>query len=90
MFFFFFFFQSNNYQSKRQEVKVGHVNCSFQVFVFVLTYVGKQWLSGGVLDSRSRGCEFEPHWRHCVVFLSKTHQSLLTTGSTQEDLSRYD
>ena len=26
-----------------------------------------RWLSGRVLDSRSRGCGFEPHWRHCVV-----------------------
>ena len=30
-------------------------------------------LSGRVLDSRLRGCEFEPHWRHRVVSLSKTH-----------------
>ena len=29
--------------------------------------------SGSVLDSRLRGCRFEPHRRHCVVFLSKTH-----------------
>ena len=32
-----------------------------------------QWLSGRVLDSRPRGRGFEPHWRHCVVSLSKTH-----------------
>ena len=32
---------------------------------------GAQWLSGRVLDSRPRGCGFEPHWRHCVVSLSK-------------------
>ena len=44
-----------------------------------------QWLSGRVLDSRLRGSEFEPHWFHCVVSLSKTHLSLLRTGSTQED-----
>ena len=25
------------------------------------------WLSGRVLDSRPRGHEFEPHWRHCAV-----------------------
>ena len=30
-------------------------------------------LSGRVLDSRPRGRGFEPHRRHCVVFLSKTH-----------------
>ena len=29
--------------------------------------------SGSVveLDSRSRGCRFEPHRRHCVVFLNR-------------------
>ena len=32
---------------------------------------GAQSLSGIVLDSRSRGRGFEPHWRHCVVSLSK-------------------
>ena len=34
-----------------------------------------QWLSGRVLDSRPNGRDFEPHWRHCVVSLSKTHKS---------------
>ena len=34
---------------------------------------GAQWLSGRVLDSRSMGRGFEPHRRHCVVSLSKTH-----------------
>ena len=33
---------------------------------------GAQWLSGRVLDSRSRGCGFEPLWGHWVVSLSKT------------------
>ena len=33
--------------------------------------VGAQWLSGRVLNSRPRGRGFEPHWRHCVVYLSK-------------------
>ena len=28
--------------------------------------------SGSVLDSRPRGCGFEPHRHHCVVSLSKT------------------
>ena len=32
-----------------------------------------QWLSGRVLDSRPTGRGFEPHRRHCVVSLSKTH-----------------
>ena len=43
-----------------------------------------QWLSGRVLDSRLRGCGFESNQRHCVVSLSKTHVSLLSSGSTQE------
>ena len=34
---------------------------------------GAQLLSGRVLDLRLRGRTFEPHLRHCVVFLSKTH-----------------
>ena len=35
--------------------------------------LGAQWLSGRVLDLRLRGCGFEPHWRHCIVSLSKQH-----------------
>ena len=34
-------------------------------------YMGGQWLSGRVLDSRPKGCGFEPHQRHCVMSLSK-------------------
>ena len=34
-------------------------------------YQCAQWLSGRVLDSRLRGRGFEPHRRHCDVFLSK-------------------
>ena len=34
-------------------------------------FVGAQWLSGRVLDSRPRGRGFEPHWRLYVVSLSK-------------------
>ena len=33
--------------------------------------LGARWLSVRVLNSRSRGCGFEPHVRHCVVCLSK-------------------
>ena len=50
---------------------------------------GVQWLIGRGLDSRPRCSGFEPHWRHCIVSLSKTHLSLLSTGSTQEDLSSH-
>ena len=42
-----------------------------------LQHVGGQWLSGRVLDSRPRGRGFEPHWRHCVVSLSKNINSSL-------------
>ena len=42
---------------------------------------GAQWLSGRVIDSRRRGCGLEPDQHHCVVSLSKTHLSLLSTGS---------
>ena len=38
-------------------------------------------------DLVSKGRGFEPHKRLCVVSLSKTHLSLLSTGSTEEDLS---
>ena len=33
--------------------------------------MGALFFSGRVLDSRPRGGGFEPHWRHCVVSLSK-------------------
>ena len=36
-----------------------------------LNYVGAQWLSGRVLDSRPKGRGFEPHRRHCVVVLEQ-------------------
>ena len=32
---------------------------------------GAQWLSGRVLDSRPKGCGFEPQRRHCVVVLEQ-------------------
>ena len=28
---------------------------------------GVRWLSGRVLDLRSRGCGCEPNWRHCTL-----------------------
>ena len=44
-----------------------------QVKGFPVVYKGAQLLSGRVLDSRARGRGFEPHRRHCVVSLGKTH-----------------
>ena len=46
--------------------------------------MGAQWLSGGVLTRVRGGPEFKTHWRNCVVSLSKTHLSLLSTVSPQE------
>ena len=51
--------------------------------------LGAQWLSGTVLDSRQRDHGFEPYQGHFVVSLSKTHLSLLSTGSNQEDPSQH-
>ena len=34
---------------------------------FTKVFLGAQWLSGRVLDSRPKGRGFEPHRRHCVV-----------------------
>ena len=34
-------------------------------------FLGAQWLSGRVLDSRPKGRGFEPHRRHCVVVLEQ-------------------
>ena len=50
--------------------KVVYVNRYWYTLV-----TGAQWLSGRVLDSRSRGRGFEHHRRHCVVSLSKKHVS---------------
>ena len=57
---------------------------------FYIERRGAQWLSDRVLDSRPRGRGVEPHWRYCVVSFSKTHLSLLRTGSTPEDPSRHN
>ena len=58
--------------------------------IFIRPDRGVWWLSGRVPESRSRGCGFEAHRRHCILSLSKTLYPLLSTGSTQEDLSRHD
>ena len=39
--------------------------------LFSVLVEGAQWLSGRVLDSRSRGRGFQPHPCHCAVSLSK-------------------
>ena len=40
----------------------GHFPCENKLILQALAM-----LSGRVFDSRPRGCEFEPHRRHCVV-----------------------
>ena len=52
-------------------------------------YTGAQWLSDRVLDLslRLRAVGLSLIRRHCVVSLSKTHLSFLSTGSTQIDQS---
>ena len=52
--------------------------------------LGAQWLSGRVHISRLTNCRFEPHLRHCVVSLSKSHLSMPNIGSTKEDPSRHN
>ena len=47
--------------------------------------VAVQWLNGRVLDLRLRDCWLEHYQRHCVVSFSKSHTSLLSAGSTQEE-----
>ena len=39
-------------------------------YVHQRVLTGAQWPSGRVLDSRSRGCGFEPHRRHCVGYIN--------------------
>ena len=57
---------------------VGHSTPSFKLNYYnsfycstVQSFLGAQWLSGRVFDSRPRGCGFEPHRRHCVVVLEQ-------------------
>ena len=41
-------------------------------------FLGAQWLSDRVLDSRPRGRGFEPHRRHCVVVIEYWTRPCLT------------
>ena len=36
-----------------------------------IKWIGAQWLSGRVLDSRLKGRGFEPHRRHCAAVLEQ-------------------
>ena len=50
---------------------VSVISVSSTIDIFKNTLQGAQWLSDRVLDSRLRGCGFEPHRLHSVVSLSK-------------------
>ena len=45
--------------------------CVFNTCLAEPGHIHIWWLSGRVLDSRSKGRGLEPHRRHCVVSLSK-------------------
>ena len=60
--------------------KKSSANCVCCIYSYALqtTFImetnnmmGVQWLSGRVLDSRPRGCGFEPHRCHCIVVLEQ-------------------
>ena len=78
-----------NFEGTSQKAETARARVANKVKI-IRNLMGAQWLSGRVLDSRPRGPRFEPHGCHCVVSLSNTHLSLLSTGSTQEDLFRYN
>ena len=43
----------------------------FIIFFFFFYFMGAQWHSGRVFDSRPRGWGFEPNQLHCVVVLKQ-------------------
>ena len=45
------------------------LQCTPEIYNY--SFLGAQWLSGRVLDSRPRGGGFEPHWRHCTVVIEQ-------------------
>ena len=57
-----------------RSLSVFHEGVNFCLNIILLShtvYLGAQWLSGRVLDSRPKGRGFEPHRRHCVVVLEQ-------------------
>ena len=50
-------------------------------------FMGVLWLNGRQTAwGETKGWGFEARQCHCIVSLSKTHYTLLSTGSTQGDL----
>ena len=61
-------------------------------FILVPVQVNRE-RSGSVVECLTPdqgGWGFEAQRDHCIVSLSKTNKSLLSTGLTQEDPSRHD
>ena len=75
--------------SKYELSRVRLVSRNFVICLHCISFVsrGVERLSGRVLNPRSWGCGLEPHWRHCIVSLSKTLYPLHSTGSNQEELT---
>ena len=71
----FFNFQKNSPIRKKHHEHpfLGYMQFTMFHFdsFFTFSQIG-EWLSGRVLDSRSKGCRFEPNRRQCVVSLIKT------------------
>ena len=49
-------------------------------------FLGAQWLSGRLVDSRPKGRGFEPHRRHCVVVIE---QDTFIVGPNKHRLGTY-
>ena len=49
---------------------------------------GAQGLSGRALDLRLRGRGFKPHWRHCIVSLSKNINPSLVLVQTSPFITK--
>ena len=54
-----------------------HETATYHTYLKSSLNKGAQWLSGRVLDLRTKGHMFEPNRRHCIVSSSKTHLTCL-------------
>ena len=74
--------QEENTEEKKKKLKPCGLDdgcfAAVAMLVIIIVYemidtgfVGAQWLSDRVLDSRPRGRVFEPHRCHCVVVLEQ-------------------
>ena len=61
--------------AKKSKIHVNLLDSTVSlIWVYMDIYLNPllTWISGRVLDSRWRGCGFEPHRRLCFVSFSKT------------------